>query len=154
MPLMWIPTATSSAVSAVYTQARGLAPIYGLASKSLTQSQWGKARPPGLFMHVCTSKSQGEPAARSGPMLRSSRNPFLPVRCVVTLHQCTKYLQCTNEEWQVKRSVNCGVNSENSRGGSSSCALDTADQSAIRALTRTGSAIHSSPGKAEGGAAE
>ena len=52
------------------------------------------------------------------------------------------------------RSVSCGVNSENCRGGSSSCALDTADESAIRALTRTGSAIHSSPGKAEGGAAE
>lgn len=52
------------------------------------------------------------------------------------------------------RSVSCGVNSENCRGGSSSCALGTADQSATRALTRTGSAIHSSPGKAEGGAAE
>ena len=49
------------------------------------------------------------------------------------------------------RSVHCRVNSENCRGSSSSCALGPADQSAIRVLTRTGSATRSSPGTVEGG---
>ncbi|KAI4533045.1 hypothetical protein MG293_016064 [Ovis ammon polii] len=33
--------------------------IYGLACKTLTQSQCSKTESPGSFMHVCTSKSQG-----------------------------------------------------------------------------------------------
>ena len=51
-------------------------------------------------MHVCTSKSQGEPAARSGLMLRSSRNPFLPVRCVVTLVRGHMLAESLTPPWE------------------------------------------------------
>ena len=53
------------------------APIRGLACTSLTQSQCGQAKSPGIFMLVCSSQSRGEQAGRSGQTLRSSKNTSL-----------------------------------------------------------------------------
>ena len=50
--------------------------IYGLAYKTLTQSQCSKDESPGSFMHVCKSKSQGEAAGRHELMFQESREFF------------------------------------------------------------------------------
>nr|CAI9701468.1 unnamed protein product [Rangifer tarandus platyrhynchus] len=61
--------------------------IYGLAYKTLTQSQCSKAESPGSFMHVCTSESQGEAAGRHELMFQESRESFPSCERVVTLGQ-------------------------------------------------------------------